>query len=449
MINWAETKTRYGYGSLSELKGIKRPIVLCSCITCNRLKEIKLRIKTDHNYQCPSCVCIKRKEEISNQVTNSWKDQEYRQKQITKKTDPKYKQLQSTLSKQRWSDQSYISQLKTGINKETLSKSTFNIIEASDWRTKMTVQCKECSHIFSITPQNHFDKSYCPKCHISKGQREISEWLTSFDIPHIINDRKTLSGKELDIFIPGYNIAIEYHGLFWHSHNTLESKTEREKHQSKALLCQKLGIKLFQIFENEWQTKNNLLKSMVNNSIGLSLKIDARKTKCKEISNKEAKIFFDSNHLQGHRNSKHIYGLYYKEELISAISFNQHRDGYEIIRLASKQNHSVRGGASKLLSHFLKSFNKPKIFTFADLRHSHGTVYKTLGFQELGITPPGYFYYHPNTNTIISRQKCQKHKLKNMLPNYDATLSESNNMFNNGFRRIWTAGNLKYSLISF
>ena len=128
-----------------------------------------------------------------------------------------------------------------------------------------------------------------------------------------------------------------------------------------------------------------------------------------------------------------------------AISFNEVKKAeYEIIRLASKQGHIVRGGASKLIANFDKIFNCPIIHTFADLRHSHGAVYKTLGFLELSVTPPGYFYYHPNGNVILSRQQCQKHKLHKLLDNFNHAASETQNMFNNGFRRVWTAGNIKF-----
>lgn len=46
-----------------------------------------------------------------------------------------------------------------------------------------------------------------------------------------------------------------------------------------------------------------------------------------------------------------------------------------------------------------------------------------------------------NYHSRESRNKYQKHKLKNLLENFDPKLSEIENMVNNGFDRIWDCGN--------
>jgi hypothetical protein len=445
MINWNKTHKKFGYASLVDLKGIKRPLVVCECITCKKEKDIQLRLKQDITWTCPTCVSLSRGDKISRHLKTKWQDEAYRSHQLAQKSQTDYKKNQSSLSIERWQNEAYSSKLRTGIDHQKFKEDNFQILEATDWQHKITVKCKTCGYINSLTPQKHFENQYCPKCHISKGQREISDWLTSLEISHTINDWNILKYKELDIFIPSHNIAIEYHGLYWHSESSNGSKETKDCHQSKALACKEKGIRLYQIFEHEWLEKKDLIKSMILLNISSPQRIDARKTTFKKLQNYEAKLFFTKNHLQGHRNAKHIYGLTYEKELVIAISFNEIKKGeYEIIRLASQQGHIVRGGASKLIANFDKIFDHPTIHTFADLRHSHGTVYKALGFQELEVTSPGYFYYHPNGNTILSRQQCQKHKLHKLLKSFNHNVSESQNMFINGYRRVWTAGNIKF-----
>ena len=46
--------------------------------------------------------------------------------------------------------------------------------------------------------------------------------------------------------------------------------------------------------------------------------------------------------------------------------------------------------------------------------------------------------------TLHSRHKFQKHKLESILNIYDHNLTEAQNMFDNGYRRIWDCGNLVY-----
>ena len=113
----------------------------------------------------------------------------------------------------------------------------------------------------------------------------------------------------------------------------------------------------------------------------------------------------------------------------------------EIIRLASKNGIIVRGGLSKLITYAERSLNPERIMTYVDLCLGDGKGYLNAGFELIEITKPGYFYY--KNNTILSRQQCQKHKLSKLLEKFDENLSESINMFNNGFRRVWNAGNLK------
>jgi len=445
MINWNKTHHKFGYRSLIDLKGIKRPLVVCECVRCKKEKDIQLRSKQGFAWTCPACISLSRSDKISEQLKSNWQDKTYRANQLTKKNQEDYKKSQSDLSKERWKTEEYASKLRTGIDQERLKEDKFKILESTNWQQQITVRCLTCGFVNSLTPQRHFDNQYCPKCHISKGQREISEWLTSLEIPHTINDWNILKHKELDIFLPNHNIAIEYHGLYWHSESINGSKNIKESHQSKAIACRDKNIRLYQIFEHEWSKQKDLVKSMILLNILSPKKIDARKTTFIKLQNNEAKRFFEANHLQGHRNAKHIYGLIYDKELVIAISFNEiKRAEYEIIRLASKQGHMIRGGASKLIANFDKLFNSPIIHTFADLRHSQGTVYKTLGFLELSVTPPGYFYYHPNGNVILSRQQCQKHKLHKLLEHFNNAASETQNMFNNGFRRVWTAGNIKF-----
>ena len=80
--------------------------------------------------------------------------------------------------------------------------------------------------------------------------------------------------------------------------------------------------------------------------------------------------------------------------------------------------------------------------SYANRRFSNGNLYKQLGFEFVSESNPNYFYI--KGVTILSRQKCQKHKLKSLLDTFDETLSETVNMHNNGYNKVSDCGNLKY-----
>jgi hypothetical protein len=180
---------------------------------------------------------------------------------------------------------------------------------------------------------------------------------------------------------------------------------------------------------------------MIKYYFGISIPINARQLSCVIMDNKNMIDFYNNNHLYGHRDAAYHIALV-NGEIMMAMSFNRHNDGYEIIRMATKSGYSVRGGASRLLHNFIRNNSPKSITTFADLRYSTGNAYRLLGFVETNISKPNYFYYIGKIR--LSRQQCQKHKLHKILQNFNPALSESLNMFNNGYRRVFDAGHLKF-----
>jgi hypothetical protein len=246
--------------------------------------------------------------------------------------------------------------------------------------------------------------------------------------------------------LPRYKFGIEHHGLYWHSEGISDRSDQyfsKLTHQNKALLARQNGIKLLQIWEYEWLHKTTLLESMIKHHFGMSTPINARKLSCVMLNNKDVIKFYDNNHLYGHRDAACHLALV-DDEILMAMSLSRRNDGYEIIRMATKHDYSVRGGASRLLSYFIRDHSPRHIETFADLRYSTGETYRILGFVETGISKPNYFYYKGQVR--LSRQQCQKHKLIRLLENFDIKSSESFNMFNHGFRRAWDAGHMKFIL---
>lgn len=70
----------------------------------------------------------------------------------------------------------------------------------------------------------------------------------------------------------------------------------------------------------------------------------------------------------------------------------------------------------------------------------NGNMYYKLGFTFLNSS--GINYWWIKDDLRLSRYQTQKHKLKNILQNFDGTLTESKNLLANGFYRIFDCGNL-------
>jgi hypothetical protein len=317
----------------------------------------------------------------------------------------------------------------------------YSMVNYVNAKNKVVITCKDHGP-FTQSPNNHLQGQGCPSCRtiISKAQQEIINFIkTVIDDDILVNDRNTIKNVELDILIPQRSLAIEYHGLYWHSDHCMRDKN---RHQKKAIAAKQNGITLMQIFEHEWNNKRSLLESMIKHKLKLSTKIPARN--CRLAYDLDVHDFLNHNHIQGYRPAKHNVCLLYQSEIIGVCSFSKHQSyDYELIRMAFKQGIVVVGGVSKLIS-AVKTSTGGRLMTYADLRYSYGNSYDAVGFKLLRVTKPSYFY-HKN-NIILSRQCCQKRKLNRLLSSYDPLLSESENMANNGYYKVYDAGHLKLLL---
>ena len=118
---------------------------------------------------------------------------------------------------------------------------------------------------------------------------------------------------------------------------------------------------------------------------------------------------------------------------------------YELLRFCNLKNVTVIGGASKLLKHFERVIDPKSLISYAKRDWSQGKIYEKLGFVFKHNTEPSIFWVDSKKITIHSRQKFQKHKLKD-IPNFDFNekLTADENLFKNGYRKYFDSGNKVY-----
>lgn len=316
--------------------------------------------------------------------------------------------------------------------------------------TRYNFQCTECSNVFNAS----IDDGIIPICRVctpvqtitqSRGEKEIIEYIREL-VPNCVileKDRSILSGKELDIVLPEYKLAIEFNGLYWHSESKLQDKKYHLNKSKKASCC---GYTLIHIFDYQWHQKQDIVKSMISTKLNCNATIPARKCIVKPIKSKIKNDFLNKTHLQGSCNSRVNLGLYYNDELVSVCTFGRARYTkqfeWELIRFSTKLNCTVIGGFSKLLTYFIKVHNPLNIFTYCDRTISNGNVYIKNKFKLTGITSSNYFYF--KGANVYSREVFQKHKLQNKIETFNVNLTEYENMKINGYDRFWDCGNYKF-----
>ena len=310
------------------------------------------------------------------------------------------------------------------------------------------------------------------------AQNEVAKFieLLGIDKKDIKIDKrpKEMNNQQLDIYIPKYNFAIEFNGNYWHANlgKSLREPKPVSYHKDKTELARKAGINLMHIWEYDWndEIKQEIVKSQIKYHLG---KIDksnryyARKLSIKSVSYVDTNVFLTKNHIQGMSTSSERYGLYNGDELLALMTFGKRRfdnkDGWELLRFATKINTSVAGGASKLLKVFANKHKGDTLISYANNDFAYTgskSLYSKLGFDFIKSTEPGYKWVkNSNKVLVVPRYSVQPFKLKAFtagtgratfkgeVPDYQEDDTENSYMVRHSFYKVYDAGNDLYEKV--
>ena len=285
------------------------------------------------------------------------------------------------------------------------------------------------------------------ECGKSYSEKELVDFVKSIYSDEIMeNTKRIIPPKELDIYIPKMKLAIEYNGLYWHD----ENHVDRNYHLTKTNMCNKKGMDLIHVFEDDWLYKKEIVKSMIASRLGIyKEKIFARKCQIKEIEKDQAKIFFDENHLQGFAYGDLYLGLMFNNELIQCICINKkgwHDGNVELTRMVTKLNTQVVGGFSKLMKHISDYIEYKSITSYVYKAWFNGKGYIESGFKIVKENNPSYSYVVNGRR--VHKSHFRKNKIKKMfergeLKFYDSNKTEHEIMKENKIYRIYDCGTTK------
>jgi len=288
--------------------------------------------------------------------------------------------------------------------------------------------------------------------HQSKEEIEVLNYIKSLYYGEIIESYRGLPKMEIDIFLPELNIGIEYNGLYWHCE---ENGRGPKYHIEKTIKCKNEGIRLIQIFADEWLNKPEIVKNKLRSILNVPTpKIYARKCVIKEVDKKIKNQFLNKTHIQGEDRCKISLGIYYEEELVGVMTFSKPRialggdiklkDTWELSRYST--SHFIIGGASKLIKFFEKTYCPTHLYSYSDNRWTDwdNNMYLSIGFKRTSISKPGYWYtknfterkhrYNFTKNTLIKKGMGVKEQ------------TEKEIMKNHKYFRVWDCGSARYDL---
>lgn len=334
--------------------------------------------------------------------------------------------------------------------------------EYANMRTPALFKHLKCGKTFYRVPSTVLAKpDSCRHCHTSQGEAAVCDFI--LDIlgeegrTVVCNGRRTLGGKELDIYVPTRQLAIEYDGLYYHSYEKLKEKEDKlgvsaqAYNEWKTRECEKRGIRLVHVFEDEWLEHQDIVEDKLGAILHAPAKrFFARKLRMEPVSRGVADTFYNDNHIQGRTNVSVSIGLFDGDELVALQSFlpytrRRAENTWELVRYATKLGTQVVGGFSRCLKWFERNYLPRAVVSFADKRWCDplSNVYESVGFVKDGEVPRTYWYIQGRKR--LHKFGFRKSRFKTKYPKiYSPDKTESQMAKEAGLRHIYDCGKIRY-----
>lgn len=223
----------------------------------------------------------------------------------------------------------------------------------------------------------------------SKINEKFCDLLEKNNISYTTEYSKISKQYSYDINLTDKNVVIEINPTITHTcidTISIFSPKNKNYHLQKTQTATNAGYRCINVWDwDNWEQIINLIKP--------KQKLYARKLQLKEIDKQIATAFINKYHLQGscYGNSVNL-GLYQGDELVQVMTFGKPRYNknyqWELLRLCTKSEYYIVGGAERLFKHFIYSYKPNSVISYCDISKFKGDVYSRLGFKEIKITEP-------------------------------------------------------------
>ena len=268
--------------------------------------------------------------------------------------------------------------------------------------------------------------------------------LDKHGVQYEVNNRQVIKPKELDIWIPTHNLAIEVNGLYWHSTNV---PVVDKKHIDKFMACKEQDIRLLQFTDADIIQRPELIESMILSKLGLlPNKIMARKCRVVDVMSSDGQQFLEQCHYQGRTTqAAKFVGLEYGNKLIAVLAYSYREGVVRIERFACELFTNVVGGYGKLERAIITRHDPSQLVTFSLGLISDGSLYARSGYITDGYAMSPEWYV-TDTKQLYNRQRFMKHKMPRLFGNgFDPAKTEWENVISNGLKLYFGAGITKWS----
>lgn len=273
---------------------------------------------------------------------------------------------------------------------------------------------------------------------------ELLNIVTQYKL--VVNQNFLIENRSYDLIIPDQNVLIEIDPTYTHNsfgNHWDEIGLDKYYHRDKTELAEKHGYRCIHVFD--WDDIDKIVESLQPKTT-----LYARKCKIFKIKNEVCDEFLKKYHFQGTcRGQLLCLGLVYCDELVEVMTFGKPRyskkHDVELLRLCTKPEYRVVGGASKLFKFATEYYGLHNIISYCDRSKFSGQVYEQLGMSLIRKTPPQEVWCD-GKNKITANLLRQRGFDQLFHTNYGKGTNNNQLMLEHGWLPIYDCGQLVYEL---
>lgn len=375
------------------------------------------------------------REEIDKKIAKTWSEKTDEEKQeINQKRD------NTCLEKFGVNNYS-----KTSEFHDYMSNKSKSLWQDPDWKEKVKNTNLERYGVVYACLAKHVQESNGKQ--ISQSNKEFAQLLKQcgikdvefeFSLKKYSYDIKV--GNKLLEINPSYthNSTI---GPYFHGKH-LEAKG-KDYHQQKTNFAKENGYQCIHIWD--WDQPEKIIYMLSTRE-----RLYARECEVKEVNLEATKEFLNLYHLQNScRNQEVRLGLYYNEQLVEIMTFGKPRYNnkyeWELLRLCTRPDYIVVGGANKLFTYFIEQSQPASIISYCDNSKFSGNVYTQLGMEYLCCSHPRCHWYNIKTKQHITDNLLRQRGADQLLgTSYGKGTSNKEILTKEGFVEVYDCGQSTY-----
>jgi hypothetical protein len=300
--------------------------------------------------------------------------------------------------------------------------------------------------------------SFRPSSNSSLVEQSLFDWVRTV-CPDAMQ-QKRVGDSIYDICVPSRKLLIEMNGTYWHSeaglffrwkqkkggqarpedfYSTEFSSYARHYHLRKFQEAEAYGYGLVQIWDFQWLTREQQVKSFLGAKLGNCRSVGARELVFRAVESKFAAEFCEQFHIQGAPGQITLaLGGFRGDDMQVVGTFGPHHrtgDATVVMNRYCVRAEVVVPGALAKISKMASGILRQPIKTWSDNTLSRGTGYYKAGWKLHSELEPDYFYVSDATHNIYSKSSQRKKGGER-----EAGLPERELRLKEGKFRVWDAG---------